>query len=108
MKAKSPERIRLDGERTAAARYFAKSFSREERYLIIYARDFKIYLQSANWLQTPEAPKFLKLWDFLADYKGLREKMVEFSWSTEFLLQKGIDFKSIKKLYHKLSHYETV
>jgi hypothetical protein len=103
MKAKSPERIRLDSERTAAAKYFVRNFSREKRYLIIFARDFKIYLQSANWLQSDDAKGIQKFWDFLADYKSLRKKMQEFSWSKDFLLANGIDFKEIKKLYHKVS-----
>lgn len=99
MKTKNPDRLRLDSERTAAAKYFVRNFSREKRYLIIFARDFNIYLQSANWLQSDEAKGIQKFWDFLCDYKSLREKMQEFRWSKEFLAENGIDFKSIKKLY---------
>ena len=99
MKTKNPDRLRLDSERTAAAKYFVRNFSREKRYLIIFARDFSAYLNSAEWLKTAEAKSKQKFYDFLCDFKDLREKMQEFRWSKEFLSENGIDFKSIRKLY---------
>lgn len=93
------DRQQLDYNRSRAARFFAENYSREKRYLVIFARDFQIYLNSGEWLQSDEAKGVQKYWDFLCDFDSLREKMKEFSWSADFLLENGIDFKAIRKLY---------
>lgn len=94
----SPKELRKL-EQKKACDYMMKNFSREERFLRIYARDFAGYLDSAAWLQSEEARKFQKYYDFLADFAGLREKMKEFRWSKDFLMLNGIDFSALKKLY---------
>ena len=97
------DRQRLDTERRKSAEYLLRNYDREKRYLVIYARDFAEYLKSADWLQTSEARRFCKFWDFLADYQGLRRRMAEFRWSKEFLMANGIDFVAVKNLYHSVS-----
>lgn len=97
------DRQRRDTERRRSAEYLLKNYDREHRYLVIYARDFAEYLKSAEWLQSAEARKFCKLYDFLADYQGLRRRMEEFRWTKEFLLANGIDFVAVKRLYHSVS-----
>lgn len=97
------DRQRLDTERRKSAEYLLKHYDREHRYLVIYARDFADYLKSADWLQSDEARKFCKLYDFMADYQGLRRRMAEFRWSKEFLMANGIDFIAIKKLYFSVA-----
>lgn len=97
------DRERLDMERKKSAEYLLKHFDREHRYLVIYARDFADYLKSAEWLRSAEARHFCKLYDFMADYQGLRRRMAEFRWSKEFLAQNGIDFPAIKNLYFSVA-----
>ena len=97
------DRQRLENERKAAIRYFRDNFSREQRYLISFERDFTEYLSSAAWLQSDEARKCQKFFDFQICFEGLKEKMKEFRWSKEFLLAHGIDFVSIKKLYFSVA-----
>lgn len=86
-------------DRKKAAEYFAQNYSREQRYLIIFARDFQEYLKSGNWLKTDEAKKEQKYFDFLGDFKNLKTKMQEFRWTKDFLLAHGIDFPAIRSLY---------
>lgn len=93
------ERERLDIERRKAAEYLIKNYSREDRFLKIYARDFQEYLKSADWLKTADAKKFCKPYEFIADFRNLKDKMKEFRWSKEFLKERDIDFDAIKKLY---------
>ena len=90
---------RRDYERKISAKYLVEKFSREERYLRIFSRDFANYLQSAKWLQSDEARKVQKFYDFLADFENLRAKMTEFRWTKDFLLANGIDFLAVRKLY---------
>lgn len=96
------ERERLDIERRKAAEYLIKNYSREERYLIIYERDFREYLKSAAWLVTAEAKKHCKPFEFMADFENLKRKMAEFRWSKDFLKTRGIDFVAIRKLYYSV------
>lgn len=96
---KMTDKERLDAERRKAAEYLISNYSREERYLIIYARDFRAYLESAEWLVTAEARAYSKPYEFLADFESLRRKMEEFRWSKEFLRERGIDFPALRKLY---------
>ena len=97
------DRQRLENERRAAIRYFRDNFSREQRYLISFERDFREYLSSADWLKSDEARNFQKFFDFQVCFQSLKEKMKEFRWSKEFLLAHGIDFVSIKKLYFSVA-----
>lgn len=93
------DRKRLDSLRSSAAQYFAERYSREERYLIIFERDFSSYLNSAEWLKSDDARNCQKFYDFLLDFDSLKSKMAEFKWSADFLKKKGIDFPKIRNLY---------
>lgn len=94
----NPERLRLDNQRCRAAQYFCENYSREERYLQIFERDFSKYLLSEDYLmQKDTANQFY--FDFLVSFGSLCEKMKEFSWSPGFLAEHGINFKKIRKLY---------
>lgn len=99
MNLQNEDRKRLDCERSQAARYFAERYSREERYLRIFARDFSRYLSSADYLRSSESRKVQVYYDFLLDFERLKELMKEFRWSKEFLLGHGIDFVAVRKLY---------
>ena len=98
MKERNEDRMRLDSQRTQAAQYFAENYSREKRYLIIFARDFAGFLNSSDYLHKKKTEEQY-YFDFLCAFDNLREKMKEFSWSSDFLLENGIDFKAIRKLY---------
>lgn len=93
------DRQRLDAQRCLAAQYFTENFSREERYLIIFSRDFSDYLGSSDWLRSSDSRNCQKYFDFLIDYENLKSKMQEFRWSKDFLLENGIDFAAIRNLY---------
>ena len=95
---RNADRLRLDSQRTKAAQYFCENYSREERYLIIFSRDFSAYLNSADYLRKKDVDNQY-YFDFLGDFENLKAKMKEFSWTTEKLLEYGIDFKAIRKLY---------
>ena len=95
----SDDRKRLDCQRSAAARYFVENYTREQRYLIIFERDFSEYLKSSEWLKTEDARNCQKYYDFLCDFERLKELMKEFRWSKDFLLENGIDFIAVRKLY---------
>lgn len=95
---RNEDRQRLDSQRSAAARFFCENYTREQRYLIVFARDFANYLASADYLRERDTLHQF-YWDFLCDFVSLKEKMKEFRWSKEFLLANGIDFGAIKKLY---------
>ena len=96
------DRERLDTERRRSAEYLIANYSREERYLIIFARDFQEYLRSADWLVTAEAKRHCKPFEFMADFLSLKKKMAEFRWSKDFLKERGIDFVAIRKLYYSV------
>lgn len=98
MKQQNSDRKRLDYQRSQAARYFCKKYSREQRYLIIFERDFEKYLSSADYLKTKDT-KNQFYFDFLGDYQNLLEKMKEFKWNKDFLKKNGIRFEEIRKLY---------
>lgn len=91
--------MRLDSQRSQAARFFTRNYSRERRYLIILARDFEKYLSSAEFLKTEDAKSVQVYYDFLCDFERLKELMKEFRWSKDFLAENGIDFQAAKKLY---------
>lgn len=92
------DRQQLDCKRSQAARYFADRYSREQRYLVIFARDMEKYLLSADYLMTKDMEHQF-YWDFLCDFERLKELMKEYRWSKEFLLENGIDFVAVRKLY---------
>jgi len=96
--ARNEDRLQLDSKRSAAARYFAENYSREQRYLIVFARDFSSFLSSADYLLSKDTDNQF-YWDFLMTFEELKEKMKEFRWSKEFLAENGIDFVAVKKLY---------
>ena len=98
MKERNNDRLQLDSKRSSAARYFCENYSREERYLIVFARDFEKYLMSADYLRERDTEHQF-YWDFLTDFERFRELMKEFRWSKDFLKEHGIDFNSLKKLY---------
>lgn len=99
MMAQNSDRLQLDTSRSLAARYFCSRYSREERYLKIFERDFSAYLKSSEWLQSDAAKECQKYFDFLLDFEDLKAKMKEFRWSSDFLLANGINFSEIRKLY---------
>ena len=74
------------------------NFSREERYLKIFARDFESFISSADYLKEKDTESQY-YFDFLISFEDLLAKMKEFRWSAEKLLENGIDFKSLRKLY---------
>ena len=96
--ARNSDRLQLDCKRSQAARYFAEKYTREERYLIIFERDFSAFLSSADYLRSKDTDNQY-YWDFLMTFEELKEKMKEFRWSKEYLAAHGIDFVAVKKLY---------
>lgn len=97
------DRQQLDADRRKAAQFYLENYTREQRYLRIFERDFTEYLASENWLRTPEAKEKQKYFDFLISFESLKERMKEFRWSKEFLQANGIDFKKLKSLYFALA-----
>ena len=93
------DRLRLDADRCRAAQYFVRNYEREQRYLIVFARDFELYLKSSEWLQSDAAKREQKYFDFLCDFESLKEKMKDFCWSADYLKENGINFNEIRKLY---------
>lgn len=96
------EEIPLSVQRKNAARYFVSNYSLEQRYLIIFERDFSECLNSEKWMKSDAAKQSQKYFDFLVSFEELKEKMKEFRWSKDFLKENGIDFNRIKKLYFAL------
>jgi len=93
------DRQQLDSKRSQAAQYFVKNYSREKRYLIILSRDLQNEFSMIQNLGIEKAREFQKFWDFILDFEKLQSLMKEFRWSSEFLKENGIDFKSYRKLY---------
>lgn len=103
------DRMRLDGQRRKAAQYFVENFSREERYLIVFARDFETYLSafSADNFKSEEKREGLR-WDFFFSFQSLRKRMAEYSWGKDFLNSHGIDFRAVRKLFFALFTAEEI
>ena len=95
----SEDRKRLDSQRSQAAQFFVKNYSREQRYLIILSRDLESEFSMIQNLGIEKSREFQKFWDFILDFEKLQALMKEFRWSSEFLKENGIDFKSYRKLY---------
>ena len=95
---RNADRMQLDYSRGLAARYFCEKYSREQRYLIIFQRDFSAYLNSADYLRKKDTDNQY-YFDFLISFDSLKEKMAEFKWSKDFLKENGIDFAAIRSLY---------
>ena len=95
----SEERKRLDSQRSQAAQYFVKNYSREQRYLIVLSRDLEYEFSIIQDLGIEKARDFQKFYDFLCDFERLQSLMKEFRWSCEFLKENGIDFKTYRKFY---------
>jgi hypothetical protein len=93
------DRKRLDCQRSQAAQFFAKNYSREKRHLVILSRDLAKEFGAINSLGIERAKDFQLFYDFLCDFEKLKELMKEFRWSSEFLKENGIDFKSYRRLY---------
>lgn len=93
------DRLQLDSKRSQAAQYFVENFSREKRYLIILSRDLENEFSMIQNLGIEKARDFQKFWDFILDFEKLQSLMKEFRWSSDFLKENGIDFKSYRKLY---------
>ena len=96
---KNNDRRQLDYKRSRAAQYFVQNYSREKRYLIILSRDLEDEFSMIQNLGLEKAREFQKFWDFILDFEKLQDLMKEFRWSSEFLKENGIDFKSYRKLY---------
>lgn len=95
----SSERQRLDCQRSLAAQFFCNNFSREKRYLIILQRDLEKNSQAITKLGIEKAKEFQLYYDFQMDFERLKELMKEYSWSKEFLMENGINFLELRKLY---------
>ena len=93
------DRLQLDSKRSQAAQYFVQNFSREKRYLIILSRDLQNEFDMIQNLGIEKARQFQKFWDFILDFEKLQALMKEFRWSSDYLKENGIDFKSYRKLY---------
>lgn len=96
---KNEDRQQLDCKRSQAAQYFVQNYSREKRYLIILSRDLENEFSMIQNLGIEKSREFQKFWDFILDFEKLQSLMKEFRWSSEFLKENGIDFKSYRKLY---------
>ena len=99
----SYDRQQLDCQRRKAAKYFIKNYSREKRYLIVLSRDLESGFSMIQNLGIEKARDFQKFWDFILDFEKLQALMKEFRWSSEFLKENGIDFKSYRKLYFSVA-----
>lgn len=97
------DRQQLDYQRGRAAQYFVQNFSREKRYLIILSRDLQAECSMIQNLGIEKAREFQKFWDFILDFEKLQALMKEFRWSSEFLKENGIDFKTYRKLYFSVA-----
>lgn len=73
--------------------------SREEKYLIILSRDLLNGFQAITENGIEKSKEFQYFYDFIISFEELREKMNEFRWSNEFLIENGINFKEYRKLY---------
>lgn len=93
------DRMQLDSKRRQAAQFFVQNYSREQRFLIILSRDLENEFSMIQNLGIEKARDFQKFWDFILDFEKLQSLMKEFRWSSEFLKENGIDFKSYRKLY---------
>lgn len=93
------DRMQLDSKRRQAAQFFVQNYSREQRFLIILSRDLQSEFSMIQNLGIEKARDFQKFWDFILDFEKLQALMKEFRWSSEFLKENGIDFKSYRKLY---------
>ena len=100
---KNNDRQRLDYQRSQAAQFFCKNYSREQRFLIILSRDLQNEFSMIQNLGIEKARDFQKFWDFILDFEKLQSLMKEFRWSSEFLKENGIDFKSYRKLYFSVA-----
>ena len=97
------DRMQLDSKRRQAAQFFVQNYSREQRFLIILSRDLESEFSMIQNLGIEKARDFQKFWDFILDFEKLQALMKEFRWSSEFLKENGIDFKSYRKLYFSVA-----
>ena len=93
------DRQQLDCNRSRAAQYFCKNYSREQRYLIVLSRDLKKEFEAISRLGIEKAKDFQFFYDYILDFEKLRELMTEFRWSPDFLRTNGINFQKLRKLY---------
>ncbi len=87
----------------------SEKYSREEKYLFVLSRDLRHGFEAINALGVMKAESVLQTdfknaakqlyFDFIYDFEKLRDLMKEYRWSKEKLLESGIDFVSLKKLY---------
>ena len=97
------DRMQLDSKRRQAAQFFVQNYSREQRFLIILSRDLENEFSMIQNLGIEKARDFQKFWDYILDFEKLQTLMKEFRWSSEFLKENGIDFKSYRKLYFSVA-----
>lgn len=109
MKEKNQDRIALDIQRRKAAEYMVQNYSREERYLIVFSRDFSRYENAftSDNFKTNEKREGLR-WDFYFDFISLKAKMKEYRWSKDFLAERGINFTLLKRLFYSLFTAEEI
>jgi len=103
------DRLRLDCQRSQAAQYFARNYSRDKRYLVILSRDLAKEFRAINSMGIMKAEKVCETdlkdsakqiyFDFICDFEKLKELMKEFRWSKDLLKENGIDFNSLRQLY---------
>ena len=89
--------------RQTASKWICEKFSREERYLFVFARDFEKYLNAFQADRFNDEKKREQMrWDFFYDFLSLKEKMTEFGWNKKFLAENGVVYKPIKNLFFRL------
>lgn len=97
------DRKRLDYQRSLAAQFFCKNYSRDKRYLIILQRDLQKGFEAINSLGIEKAKSFQIYFDFILDFENLSSKMEEFGWSEEYLLENGINYSELRNLYFAIA-----
>ena len=95
----SNDRKRLDYQRSLAAQFFCKNYSRDKRYLIILQRDLQKGFEAINSLGIEKAKSFQIYFDFILDFENLSSKMEEFGWSEEYLKENGFNYSELRNLY---------
>lgn len=95
----SEQKKRLDCQRSLAAQFFCKNYSRDKRYLIVLQRDLQKGFEAINSLGIEKAKSFQIYFDFILDFENLSSKMEEFGWSEEYLKENGFNYSELRNLY---------
>lgn len=92
---------------------FGCKFSREQNYLIMFAKDLRHNSECIKALGIMKAEEIIKTslkdsakqnyFDFLINFESLKEKIKEFGWSADLLEDYGINLSEYHKLYIAVS-----